>query len=210
MKKTSFAKNAVISLFLIFSINGVFSADFKTVFSLSPQITINQDKEGAPSPIQTGLGIGFEVPIVKDFIITPHFTFTTNYYLQKNDKVLPAEIENRTVLAPTLMLDIPFGYKIHIKNFAITPKLGAGTLLRYGFLAFGISEQEKTSLDFINQSFYKDLAWLYPMAEIDFDFFIKEKMWAGFGVKYYLPLKEVLKGETLQNSIFALQFRFAF
>ena len=210
MKKNFYAKIAFSSLLIIFFSLPVFSGNVKTVFSVSPQITINKDKEGAPSPIKTGVGIGFEIPLSHNFIFAPNLTFTTNYYLQKDDKVLPAEIENRTALAPSLMLDIPFGYKFTIKNFSLSAKIGAGTLFRYGFLAFGISDYEQTSVDYINQSFYKDLAWLYPMAEFDFDFFIKEKMSAGFGLKYYLPLKSFLEGENLQNTIFTLQFRFAF
>ena len=205
MKKKAF----VFLIFCVLSFS-LFSADFKTVFSLSPQITINTDKAGAPSPVKFGVGIGFEIPLFQNLIIAPGFTFSSNYYLVANNKVLPAEIENRTALAPSLMLDIPFGYKIPIKNFYITPKIGLGTFLRYGFLASGVSKDESDLVDFINKGFYKDLAWLYPMAEIDFDFLIKEKLMAGFGLKYYLPLGSVLKGETLQNSIFALQFRFAF
>ena len=205
MKKKFF--NFLIFCVLPFSL---FAADFKTVFSLSPQITINNDKDGAPSPVKFGVGIGFEIPLIQNLIIAPQFTFSTNYYLVANNKVLPAEIENRTALAPSLMFDIPFGYKIPIKNLYITPKIGLGTFLRYGFLAFGVSKNESDLVDFINEGFYKDLAWLYPMTEIDFDFVVKEKLMAGVGLKYYLPLGSVLKGETLQNSIFALQFRFAF
>ena len=203
-------KKSYISLIFCILTVSLFAADFKTVFSLSPQITINTDKEGAPSPVKFGVGIGFEIPLFQNLIIAPGFTFSSNYYLVANNKVLPAEIENRTALAPSLMFDIPFGYKFSTKNFSITPKIGAGTFLRYGFLAFGVSKNESDLVDFINEGFYKDLAWLYPMAEIDFDFVVKEKLMAGFGLKYYLPLGSVLKGETLQNSIFALQFRFAF
>lgn len=203
-------KKSYISLIFCILTVSLFAADFKTVFSLSPQITINNDKDGAPSPVKFGVGIGFEIPLIQNLLIAPQFTFSTNYYLVANNKVLPAEIENRTALAPSLMFDIPFGYKIPIKNLYITPKIGLGTFLRYGFLAFGVSKNESDLVDFINKGFYKDLAWLYPMAEIDFDFVIKEKLMAGFGLKYYLPLGSVLKGETLQNSIFALQFRFAF
>jgi len=202
-------KTLIFVAFWFFAFS-LFSADFKTVFSLSPQITINTDKAGAPSPVKFGVGIGFEIPLFQNIIFAPHLTFSTNYYLVANNKVLPAEIENRTALAPSLMLDIPFGYKIPIKNFSLTPKIGLGTFLRYGFLASGVSKDESDLVDFINKGFYKDLAWLYPMAEIDFDFLIKEKLMAGLGLKYYLPLGSVLKGETLQNSIFALQFRFAF
>ena len=203
-------KRSYISLIFCILTVSLFAADFKTVFSLSPQITINNDKDGAPSPVKFGVGIGFEIPLIQNLLIAPQFTFSTNYYLVANNKVLPAEIENRTALAPSLMFDIPFGYKIPIKNLYITPKIGLGTFLRYGFLAFGVSKNESDLVDFINEGFYKDLAWLYPMAEIDFDFVVKEKLMAGFGLKYYLPLGSVLKGETLQNSIFALQFRFAF
>ena len=203
-------KKSYISLIFCILTVSLFAADFKTVFSLSPQITINNDKDGAPSPVKFGVSIGFEIPLIQNLLIAPQFTFSTNYYLVANNKVLPAEIENRTALAPSLMLDIPFGYKIPIKNLYITPKIGLGTFLRYGFLAKGISKSESDLVDFINEGFYKDLAWLYPMAEIDFDFVVKEKLMAGFGIKYYLPLGSVLKGETLQNSIFALQFRFAF
>lgn len=203
-------KKSYISLIFCILTVSLFAADFKTVFSLSPQITINNDKDGAPSPVKFGVGIGFEIPLIQNLLIAPQFTFSTNYYLVANNKVLPAEIENRTALAPSLMFDIPFGYKFSTKNFSITPKIGAGTFLRYGFLAKGISKSESDLVDFINEGFYKDLAWLYPLAEIDFDFVVKEKLMAGFGIKYYLPLGSVLKGETLQNSIFALQFRFAF
>lgn len=203
-------KKSYISLIFCILTVSLFAADFKTVFSLSPQITINNDKDGAPSPVKFGVGIGFEIPLIQNLLIAPQFTFSTNYYLVANNKVLPAEIENRTALAPSLMFDIPFGYKIPIKNLYITPKIGLGTFLRYGFLAKGISKSESDLVDFINEGFYKDLAWLYPMAEIDFDFVVKEKLMAGFGIKYYLPPGSFLKGETLQNSIFALQFRFAF
>ena len=64
------------------------------------------------------------------------------------NKVLPAEIQNRTALAPSLMFDIPFGYKFSTKNFSIKPKIGAGTFLRYGFLAFGGSKNESDLVDF--------------------------------------------------------------
>ena len=61
-------KKSYISLIFCILTVSLFAADFKTVFSLSPQITINNDKDGAPSPIKFGVGIGFEIPLFQNMI----------------------------------------------------------------------------------------------------------------------------------------------
>jgi hypothetical protein len=205
MKKNFYATIAFSSLLIIFFSLPVFSGNVKTVFSISPQITINKDKEGAPSPIKTGVGVGFEIPLSHNFIFAPNLTFTTNYYLQKEDKVLPAEIENRTALAISSMINIPASFSIGETGLSISA--GFAFFLRFALPLEGIEASDEVSK--INEYFWQKMRFLYLSTDVQWMFDLP-KVKAGPILRFYLPLGGLISDKSMNASIFNLGLKVCF
>ena len=95
--------------------------------------------------ITTSLGIGGDFILKNNIFLQTHGSFFTNYYLWDGERAQPAEVENRTATALSLMLDIDGGYRFKIgktKKHLVSVGGGIGFLARYAFLSGDVDSSE--------------------------------------------------------------------
>lgn len=180
------------------------------LWTLGPQLTVNTQKNSAPSPIKASLGFGIQLPLGKSFVsFIPHLDINVGYYLWNNNMALPAEIENRTAIVPSIMLDLPISCTLKIKTSLLSLGIGISVLARYGFLSTGVPENDRTDVAKINSDFWKNLNWLYPSLHISFDRLLSNGVTAGAGIRGYIPIGALINNRGFDTAIISLEARFA-
>lgn len=163
---------------------GGFFKQWHVSFALEPTFIPNN------APAETTMPFAFTVPVTvgvfwkNNFFISvePNLSFSMNYYIWDQDSGMAyyAEVENRTALALSFLVEIPLIFTINVSRKS-SLKLSAGVAanLRFGFLAMGVGENEwgtsgtaKGDVEKINEWFWKDahfmnfgfgLAWMFDV-----------------------------------------------
>lgn len=184
------------------------------VFSLGPVIYINADKESAPSPVMCGAGFGAEFLKLKKVNLRTKLTFFTNYYGWDGTAARPSEVENRTSLVLSLLLDFDGMYSWYFKKCELQTGAGISFFGRYALLANGLNSSESgTSLSageetrLINKSFYRGVSFLYPNFSVCCYPFRGNFWKGGFEAKFYVPLQSLIDGNALDAGIVSLSFK---
>lgn len=185
-----------------------------------PIILINTEdtKDSAPSPVIYPLSFGFKIPIVKKIFFMPRANLFFNYYLWKKDQALPAEIENRTGSALSLLIDLNFGTKIlNNEHHTILWSAGPAVLARYAFLSndvnendFGTSGTAKTDVENINKWFWQNGNFLLLNANLNYLFHFKKNFAAGPEIRFYIPVSSIFLGKPINGAIFSLGLKAEF
>ena len=162
----------------------IYHLDF--VMGIQPLVTINTHTKNstgkfisAPSPIEVPFYIGLSVPNYTAISFQPTLRFFPTFNLVYGDMVLPAEVENRTSLTLSFLLNLPVVFKInfHDKN-SISVFGGLAGLFRFATTPFNVKGSEpgytgtvKTDIDYMNKWFYKKLRFLYLSTGVDWLFY---------------------------------------
>ena len=156
------------------------------VFGVEPMISINSHKTNsagkfisAPSPLYIPVYIGLSVPNYTAVSFQPSLRFYTGYDLVYEDRVLPAEVENRTGLTFSFLVNLPVAFKLKYKDkYSWSVLAGVAGLFRFATLPSNVKADEPgstgtvaTDLDYMNNWFYKNLRFLYLSAGIDWMFY---------------------------------------
>lgn len=193
-----------IFLILFFS-NSIF-AKASFFVELTPSLLLNtKDKKySAPSPIYfpLSLGVQIETPFAK---IEPSISLWTNYYLLAHDKALISEIENRTSLAISSMINIPASFSIGETGLSISA--GFAFFLRFALPLEGIEASDEVSK--INEYFWQKMRFLYLSTDVQWMFDLP-KVKAGPILRFYLPLGGLISDKSMNASIFNLGLKVCF
>lgn len=208
-------KTGILFIALIF-IN--ISAFGNTFFSLGPTLDINIEADSAPNPISYSLGIGKIFNIKEIFTIQPRITLFTQYYLWNGEKALPAEIENRTGFTICSLIDLPIIITLLENDTkSIEGGFGPSTLLRYAFLANGISSSDygtsgtaEQDITKINNYFFTDFNYLYGELYLSINHKTKKNIIVGLESRYYLSIHSLIEKNFFNQNIFTLSIRFLF
>ena len=173
-------------------------------FTLGPMVYVNTDSKSAPSPIMFGGGLGFEFFNNHYINFQPKFTFFTNYYLWDGKNARPAEIENRTALALSCLLDLDASHTWIFEKNALQAGAGISFLGRFGLLANGVDESEKDSVKSINSWYYQSMNFLYPNIAVSWMRKLDSKWHAGFEGRIYIPLGAIADGRGFDTMIATL------
>ena len=156
------------------------------VFGVEPLVSLNTHKKNdegkfisAPSPIYIPVYIGLSIPNYTAISFQPSLRFYMGYNLVYGDMVLPAEIENRTGLTFSFLLNLPVAFKLKYKDkYSWSVLAGIAGLFRFSSLPSGVTEGEAgytgtvaSDLDYMNSWFYENLRFLYLSAGIDWMFY---------------------------------------
>ena len=193
-------------------------------FTLGPKLMLNTDKstESAPSPVMYSLGLGGDFVFSNGILLQAHASFFTNYYLWDGKDAQPAEVENRTGTALSLMLDLCGGYTFSLgehQNHLLSLSGGAGFLLRYAFLSNGVDSSEKNrdtdstagdDVSSINDSFFKDLNFLYPEFALSYSYILSSKWKIGGETRIYLPIGSLVNGNGADGMLFSLSAKLTY
>lgn len=179
-------------------------------FTLGPALYVNTDSSTAPSPISFSAGAGFDLFNGKFLNFQPKLTFFTGYYLWDGENARPAEVENRTALGLSFLLDLDTTRIFRLKKGIIQFGGGMGFFLRGAVLAGGVSSSDTGSeegstagedVKSINHWFYKNLNFLYPNLCFSWQHAFTENYLAGLEAKAYFPLGAFLEGRGLDSAL---------
>ena len=156
------------------------------VFGVEPLLSVNTHKKNADgkfisaaSPIYIPVYIGLSIPNYTAVSFQPTLRFFTGYDLVYEDLVLPAEIENRTGLTFSFLLNLPVVFKLKYKDrYSWSIFAGVAGLFRFAVTPanvkdtdYGFTGTVRSDIDFMNTWFYKNLRFLYVSTGIDWMFY---------------------------------------
>lgn len=180
-------------------------------FTIGPVGMLNTDKLSAPSPIQFSAGIGGTIPVNTWFAFSPSMTLFANYYLWRNDasgrRAYPAEVENRTGLAPSALIELPAVFYAQGKKSTFSFGLGISLFARYAFLADSVPQSEAGDINSMNSFFYSGLRFLYPSAHLAYDVTTESGLKAGVVLHAWLPLGSLMEDRGLDGGMASIAFR---
>lgn len=176
------------------------------------------DNKSAPSPVVFPFYIGVVWP--KDYFISiqPSVKIFSNYYFINDGEVLPAEIENRTANSISFLLNLPVVFKINLWDKAnITASAGIALLLRVGFLAGGVNENDsgyygtaQKDVEVINSAFYEGGKFVYFSTSADWMFNLKNGMQIGPEASFYIPVVTLISEFSMVGTMISVGVKFIF
>ena len=155
------------------------------VFGVEPAVSINSHNKiggkfvSAPSPMYFPVYIGLSYPNYTAISFQPSVRFYMSYHLVYGDRVLPAEIENRTGLAFNFLVNLPVVFKLNYRNkYSWSVIAGLAGLIRFATVPFNVEPDAtgttgtvQSDVDYMNSWFYKKARFLYLSGAIDWMFY---------------------------------------
>jgi len=193
------------------------------VFGVAPILSINthtKNSEGkfisAPSPIAIPVYIGLAIPNYTAVSFQPSLRFYTTYNLIYEDQVLPAEIENRTGLTLSFLLNLPVVFKLNFQNkYSMSISTGLAGLFRAAVTPANVKDSDagftgsvRSDLDYMNSWFYKNMRFLYLSAGIDWLFYYGKTKY-GPELAAFLPFS-LFTDKSLQGFLISLGIKVEF
>ena len=211
------------SIFLIF-LTSVSAVEKDLFFTLGPKLMLNTDDhtKSAPSPVSYSLGIGGDFWLKNNVLIEAQASFFTNYYLWDGERAQPAEVENRTATALSAMIDLTGGYTWKAgesQKHLLSACGGLGIFARHAILSNGVNPDDpnrdtktKASDDVssINDTFFKDLNFLYPELAFSYSYILSEIWKIGGEFRTYIPLGSLMNGNGVDGMIFSLALKLSY
>lgn len=180
-------------------------------FTLGPVGMLNTDKLSAPSPIKFSAGVGGTIPVNRWFAFSPSISLFADYWLWRDDaegaRAYPAEVENRTALVPSALIELPAVFYAKSGNSTFSLGLGVTFFARYAFLADSVPQSEADDIKSMNSFFYSGLRFLYPSAHLAYDFMTESGMKAGVVLRTYVPVDSLTNGRGLDGGMAGISFR---
>lgn len=166
----------------------------------------------APSPVVWPVNFKLIFNLPKNFSIQPQINFFWNYYLFADGKARPAEIENRTAIAFSFLLDgdVVYGWQIKEKH-RLEAGLGPSFLIRFATLANNVKPEEsgetgsaQSDINAINSWFWNNGNFLHLKFNLLYLYKITETIQIGPEFRFYLPIGSFIDGQPMNETIFSL------
>lgn len=194
----------------------IHSLDF--VMQFEPGMYMNfhkTDSDGklisAPSPIIYPITIGVLWPNYTFIAVQPSLSFFVMQHLYYDGMALPAEIENRTASTLSFMVNIPVVVSLFIGESRYQLSGGIGSLLRFGTLSAGVNEEDygysgsaEKDVELINESFWKDMNWLYLTTGVSWLYNINKQLRLGPTFNAYIPIGAMIGDQDFQGLMFSI------
>lgn len=225
--KYTFIKEKILSIIILTAAANIcFPADqavqhhtMSYFFTMGPMGILNTESstKSAPSPIVFTVGFGIKIPDDTRISFEPRAVFFTNYYLWDGENALPAEVENRTAIALSMLLDIPVVMTFYKGQHSFEAGTGLALLTRYGILAGGVSSSDtgetgsaSGDVDKINNWFWTGAHFLYPEIVMAWNYRINDRLQAGLEQHLYFPLGSMINGRGLDAMMYTVSARIMF
>ena len=187
-------------------------------FSAAPIVMINTDsaKDSAPSPVMFGGGVGGTLFQQWPVAFQPRLTFFINYYMWDGENARPAEIENRTAIALSFLIDLNAVKIIRRGKHTFQAGGGISILARIGILANGVNadgsalESHQTAatsftdgeaISSINKWFWSNAHFLYPDITFCWLYDLPNGWKAGLSANVYIPLGSIADGRGVDGML---------
>lgn len=127
------------------------------------QIMLNTDDYNSdPSPIVPTAAILARIPLKNNLELAPMVNMYITRYLWANDRALPAALENRTALVPTILLDVPAVFRLNAGRVNFDLGAGLAFCIRVAFAESVLPDEEKSSVKSINKYLWEQGRFIYP------------------------------------------------
>ncbi len=153
--------------------------------------------DSAPSPLVGIIGVEYRHYMKPNLYFAPSASLFLLEYLWADGMALPAEIENRTAIVPSILLDGSFLYTFERDRFLISFGGGPAILLRYAFLDPSVDEDAVAytgdvpageQVGRINGYLWGSLRWFYPMLQASAKYRLENEWGAGLSLRIGLPI----------------------
>lgn len=190
------------------------------IFGFEPTVYVNAHPKtiSAPSPIVYPLYIGFNWPNDTFISFEPSFRYFSTYYLVNQDMVLPAEIENRTVISYSCMFNVPVVFRFSFwDKFDVKLNTGLGFLIRIPSLADGVASDDagyygtaQDDYEYIKNWLVLSWRFLYLSGGVDCLFKITDTLSIGPELSLYLPVGTIFSDWTVDGMMVSIGLKIAF
>ncbi|UTC74212.1 hypothetical protein E4O03_08130 [Treponema sp. OMZ 792] len=170
-------------------------------FYIGTAIIFSSLKKHTAPPMGTALNLGaeYEYKGISTLSIVPSLDFSLFHYGLYKKKAYICEIENRSALTMSFLLDVPFLVRLEFKPWTISMGGGLAFFMRFGLLEPGIKPDDpgteglKTSEEVkeINRYFWQQGRFIYPSLRIKAEYTLPSGWKAGVQLKTYLPLSNI-------------------
>lgn len=186
--------------------------------TFGPMLMVNTDStaRSAPSPVMYAGGIGGEFFAKHPLTAQTRLSFFTNYYLWDGEMAQPAEVENRTAIALSFLVDLCGQYNWFSGKNQFSLGAGVGILARFGLLCDGVEATDKNPLTGseagddvgdINGDFFSGMNFLYPEITFAYTREISPKWKAGVEIRGYVPLGSLVNGNGIDGMLASLALK---
>jgi len=180
-----------------------FIMEFEASLYLNPEY---KELNSAPSPINFQPSIGLLWPNYSVIAVQPTLSFFYMNHLWYEDRALPAEIENRTSTTLSFLLQIPAVFTIFLKDSRFQFSLGPAIMLRFAYLAHGVSATDTgytgsaaSDISKMNSWFWSDGRWFYLSAGANWLYHITSQLRAGPTITANIPVGGLISDHSLQG-----------
>ena len=189
------------------------------VISAGPALLLSTDSttNSAPSPIMFAGGVGGTLFQQLPVSFQPRISFFMNHYLWDGEAARPAEIENRTAIVLSFLIDLNAIKIIHHRSHTFQFGGGIGFLARFAILANGIdadggsnSNTAKSNSDDVsstNSWFWSGAHFLYPDLMFAWLHDLPNGWKAGASLNVYIPVGSLADGRGADGMIIMLAAR---
>jgi len=150
-----------------------------------------------PSPIAVFGGAEYRLPLTGTLTFAPSLSLYSTAFLWSGERALPTELENRTVLVPVLLLDLPVLYLIEQGNFLYSLGGGLATALRWSFLEPGVPSDARNpgeplsagdQVKAVNDYLWSSGRWLYPIVQAGIRYRLQTGWGGGLTIRAAIPV----------------------
>lgn len=174
-------------------------SDFGFYFGTEMVFSSLKKHPAPPMGAALNLGAEYEYKGIKMLSIVPSLDFSLFHYSFYKKKAYICEIENRTALTMSVLLDVPFLARFDLKRWTISVGGGLAFFLRFGLLEPGIKPEETGAEGLsaakevreINRYFWQNGRFIYPSLRIKAEYTLTSGWKAGVQLKTYLPLSNL-------------------
>ena len=170
-------------------------------FYIGTEMVFSSLKKQAAPPMGTALNLGaeYEYKGIKKLSIVPSLDFSLFHYGLRRKKAYICEIENRTALTMSLLLDVPFLARFDLHPWTISIGGGLALFMRFGLLEPGIKPEETGTeglslvkeVQEINRYFWQNGRFIYPSLRFKTEYTMASGWKVGVQLKAYLPFSNL-------------------
>lgn len=194
------------------------NSDFFVGVGPAVYISTGSQTNSAVSPVVYPVYFGIIWPKDYFFSIQPSLRFFNGYFYMKNGEIYPAEIENRTALAYSFLINVPAVFKATFwEKVNVTLSAGLGFLIRFATLApdvndydYGDTGTAGKDLAEINKWFWGGGRFIYLSLGADWLFKITDNVQFGPEFSMFIPLGSLFSEFSLNGMIISLGLKFVF
>ena len=164
-------------------------SSWKWCLSGGVQVILNTDDYNSdPSPVLPTGAILARIPLKDKLELAPMMNIYISRYLWANDRALPAALENRMAIVPTILLDVPAVYRLNAGRVNFDLGAGLAFCIRAAFAESVLPDEEKSSVKSINKYLWGQGRFVYPSLRAGITLPLANGVEPGLNFRAFVPV----------------------